>query len=299
MKRALAIASVLFAACLCSAWTARTTIPAARVATQTAAPSGDPWTPAEFGSDLVTWVRSSDTQLMAMAISDVDRWTNTAPVSAVAVAPTSARRPALVADSINGYPAVVFDGSIDYMNHSQLSALRNAPGFASAWLVRPKSVPSAGQYVSYFSTVTGGSTRWQFGFTSGQCLSAQARRADADGVASQVSPALAAVASNQWIFASAWVGFSTRALTMTCNGSAATNAANWTSAGSMSEDTDTTTARISSPAYFGGDVVEVIDVRRAFTTDEAQKWDGYIAHRYGLTALLPADHPYKSAAPTK
>jgi hypothetical protein len=36
MKRALAIASVMFAACLCGAWTARTTIPAALVATQSA-----------------------------------------------------------------------------------------------------------------------------------------------------------------------------------------------------------------------------------------------------------------------
>jgi hypothetical protein len=43
MKRALAIASLLCAACLCGAWTARTTIPAALVATQTI--SEDPLAP--------------------------------------------------------------------------------------------------------------------------------------------------------------------------------------------------------------------------------------------------------------
>ena len=34
------------------------------------------------------------------------------------------------------------------------------------------------------------------------------------------------------------------------------------------------------------------------TADERQKMQGWAAHRHGQTALLPSDHPYKSAPPT-
>ena len=33
-------------------------------------------------------------------------------------------------------------------------------------------------------------------------------------------------------------------------------------------------------------------------TDDRQRIEGYLAHKWGTTALLPAAHPYKSAAPT-
>jgi hypothetical protein len=35
------------------------------------------------------------------------------------------------------------------------------------------------------------------------------------------------------------------------------------------------------------------------STTDRQKLEGYLAHKWGLAANLPADHPYKSAAPTK
>jgi hypothetical protein len=34
------------------------------------------------------------------------------------------------------------------------------------------------------------------------------------------------------------------------------------------------------------------------TTDERQKLEGYLAHKWNLTSSLPSDHPYKSSAPT-
>lgn len=34
------------------------------------------------------------------------------------------------------------------------------------------------------------------------------------------------------------------------------------------------------------------------TTEERQKLEGYLAHKYGLEGNLPVDHPYKAAAPT-
>jgi hypothetical protein len=30
---------------------------------------------------------------------------------------------------------------------------------------------------------------------------------------------------------------------------------------------------------------------------DVEKAEGYLAHKWGVTSLLPADHPYKSSAP--
>lgn len=46
------------------------------------------------------------------------------------------------------------------------------------------------------------------------------------------------------------------------------------------------------------DFGEVIAVNRAVTDDEREKIEGYLAHKWGLTASLPAAHPYKTSPPT-
>lgn len=46
-----------------------------------------------------------------------------------------------------------------------------------------------------------------------------------------------------------------------------------------------------------GKIAEVIFFNSALTTDERQKVEGYLAHKWGLTGNLDAGHPYKSVAP--
>lgn len=45
------------------------------------------------------------------------------------------------------------------------------------------------------------------------------------------------------------------------------------------------------------DIAEVILYSRPLTMEERQKIEGYLAHKWGLTANLPATHPYKDTAP--
>lgn len=49
---------------------------------------------------------------------------------------------------------------------------------------------------------------------------------------------------------------------------------------------------------FTGDICEILIFNTQPDTDTRQKLEGYLAHKWGITANLPADHPYKSAAPT-
>lgn len=46
-----------------------------------------------------------------------------------------------------------------------------------------------------------------------------------------------------------------------------------------------------------GDYARLIVYNSVHTTNERQKVEGYLAHRFGLTGSLPGDHPYKSTPP--
>ena len=49
---------------------------------------------------------------------------------------------------------------------------------------------------------------------------------------------------------------------------------------------------------YRGAIGEVITLSGIPTDEDRQKVEGYLAHKWGLAAKLPSDHPYKSAAPT-
>jgi hypothetical protein len=48
---------------------------------------------------------------------------------------------------------------------------------------------------------------------------------------------------------------------------------------------------------FGGDLGELLIFTRQLTTTEEQKVEGYLAHKWGATDSLDANHPYKNVAP--
>jgi hypothetical protein len=55
---------------------------------------------------------------------------------------------------------------------------------------------------------------------------------------------------------------------------------------------------IGSSAGFIGNIYDVIMYNTTLSTLQRQQIEGYLAWKWGLQANLPADHPYKSAAPT-
>jgi hypothetical protein len=46
-----------------------------------------------------------------------------------------------------------------------------------------------------------------------------------------------------------------------------------------------------------GDVAEIAFLAGALSSADRQRWEGYLAHKYGLEATLPSTHPYKAEAP--
>lgn len=53
----------------------------------------------------------------------------------------------------------------------------------------------------------------------------------------------------------------------------------------------------TSPLNMLGNYYEVVIVEGTDTEEDRQIMEGYLAHKWGIEASLPAEHPYKSAAP--
>ena len=58
-----------------------------------------------------------------------------------------------------------------------------------------------------------------------------------------------------------------------------------------------TTSAIGNSLYYDGKMHEVILTDSVVSTDDRQRIEGYLAHKWGLTANLPAGHPYKTTPP--
>ncbi len=56
-------------------------------------------------------------------------------------------------------------------------------------------------------------------------------------------------------------------------------------------------SRVSDTRLFDGVIQTFMIIKRDLTQLEVDKLTGYLAHRYGLTASLPANHPYKNIPP--
>jgi len=57
-------------------------------------------------------------------------------------------------------------------------------------------------------------------------------------------------------------------------------------------------ARNTSTGFLAFTLSELIVTVGVFSTLNRQKTEGYLAHKWGLTANLPSDHPYKTVGPT-
>jgi hypothetical protein len=54
----------------------------------------------------------------------------------------------------------------------------------------------------------------------------------------------------------------------------------------------------NSSFFMKGNTAEILVFNRSLTTNQRQKVEGYLAHKWDLKSSLPSNHPYKSASPT-
>ena len=88
----------------------------------------------------------------------------------------------------------------------------------------------------------------------------------------------------------------------TCNGfvnGTASNTTGTTNTGSISNsDVFDIGSRAVGAGPMVGDIAEILVGGATLDDNQRFKIEGYLAHKYGLSANLPSDHKYKNAAPS-
>jgi hypothetical protein len=294
---------VLLAILLClpaSANSFRLGAQAERSFTVVAPVSGTPaaWTPAALGTNLALWLDADDASTITLNGSDVAQWNDKSGNDYHVVQGTASLQPRYEAAGMNGKPALNNEDG-GFLLRGTTPMFRNVDG-ATIVAVYRATFPLAGgaaangMLVAVNGGAITGATRLSL-TTTGARHSFGGRRLDADGYTVVTSPTSLTADPTIWM---GNADFANAQANTWLNGTADIAGAAFQAAGNTS---DTNSFGIGLFNRFSGGldtydnthVSEVLFIDATLSTDDRQKLEGYLAHKWGLTYALPNDHPYK------
>ena len=239
------------------------------------------WRPDELGASLALWLDAEDTASITLNGSTVSQWGDKSGNGRNAVQATAANQPTYNSTAYNGKPVLQFDGTSDFLS------------------VGTASLQNTGLNVF----VVGNYTDLNYFIGKYESLSEQREwlvRSDRYLIQENLSPFNSAMAANganqsgkhliEGIFANG------QAAEFWADGSIKGTAA--LAVNSIEQGTADLQIGKYQTVYSNSDISEVIATSAPITVADRQRLEGYLAHKWGLFANLPADHPYKVAAPT-
>jgi hypothetical protein len=238
------------------------------------------WNPSMITTAL--WLDAADASTVATVSGAVSQWNDKSGNSRNATQSTSDERPALISAAQAGKSVFRFDGFNDWLNAAYAMPIHNIGVFV-AWklnsgtilnnksIMGMRPIENGRFYISTedhrkgaaFITVTN-NTNWRISYLSGS--STQVIASINGGAVSTASDTNTATTANVII-----------------------------GAGGFTAGTDSPSA---TTPYANCDLGEIVMVTGTPTDNTRQRIEGYLAHKWGLTANLPSDHPYKTVGPT-
>jgi len=243
------------------------------------------WTPANITTAL--WLDAADASTITESGGVVSQWNDKSGNGRNFAQFTSTAQPALTASGLNSKAIIGFDGNDSLTANFSLSVTSE-----SIFAVLKYASTSSG-FARIFSQSDGGE---DFS-TTGHYIPLIR-----DGNAARLA-SFAAGGSRSQIF----LDYNTWGIAGSIHtGSQITNHLNATAGSAFSHTLNKTFTRFALGTqlasnlggFLNGSIAEVILLPAAATETQRQKLEGYLAHKWGLTADLPNDHPYKTAAPT-
>jgi len=253
--------------------------------------SSNEWTPAQITTSL--WLDAADASTITESGGAVSQWDDKSGNGRNVVQASSANQPTYDATGLNGKPTLSFDGT----NDSLKNATYEPSGAVSVFVVLNRTENKgvvvnikrsdgifeiSGKFDSSYKTVTltaKGNVNPSFGFdVAGDGV-------DENNILGIQHDGGANATGN---FTGHWNGIEQTIV-------------NSGALGFVSETGFSIGGRPVqniSAAYYSGSISEIIFINNTTSTTDRQLIEGYLAHKWGLTANLPADHPYKNAAPT-
>jgi hypothetical protein len=261
-----------------------------RVASVNAIGTGDPtdpvsattlalWTPASVAGGTLLWLDAADASTITLTSGAVSEWRDRGTSARHAVQATPAGRPTAPAAALNSRTVIRFDGTDDHMI-APLSKAQVGSTFALVHVSRP----SANQSTKGLLQIADGLSHWTpfvlqqvSGTTMRHYVDRNYRLTETIAVGQAGISALS-------YDGSAWR-------------SRRDGTESSVYAGPIGTDPGATTYLGNGyNGYFAGDIAEVVVVP---TADPAtiQRVEGYLAHKWGTAATLPAGHPYRTVPP--
>jgi hypothetical protein len=215
------------------------------------------WTPAALGNNLSLWLDASDTASITLNGSNVSTWQDKSGNSRPGSQSNAALQPSYTNVGLNGRPVVTFNGT-----STALLTPAFTMGEAAVSVVRRANVSACVAQ----ATTTQNRGLWGNvgGFTTHQ-------RYGINGANLVIVPPNAAVTNPALVSQD----------TLLLAGSHALNIGVGT----------------PSYTYLNGFIAEMVIATTALSVDDRQRLEGYLAHKWGLTANLPPEHPYKTTPP--
>jgi len=262
------------------------------------------WDPSELGADLALWLDASDASTITLNGSNVSQWDDKSGNGNHVSNATAATQPPYLATGWNGKPTLSFTQSgleflfkdgVSNFNSDEDFTIASAFEFLQAYnnwdmIAGWRSVPNSNSGTSGAPVLQGMGNSDQIGY---HFTDAADTRIKVD-VTVRLGKKVATISRSGGT-----------------NGNNGAATATSTGFSQATYDTDTTQTFPSSAAtgfqvggrqqsatqYGNKYISEVVGCNTKLSTADRQKLEGYLAWKWGLTANLPSDHPYKFAPP--
>ncbi|KAF5043645.1 Bacterial Ig domain protein [anaerobic digester metagenome] len=242
------------------------------------------WTPDLLS--LALWLDASDPETITLNGSTISQWADKSGNDRHATQATATKQPALILSALEGRSLLRFDGSNDYLEAP--AVLNTSSPSGAIFVVCKQSGSSTGALLSTrpLSAGQGWTVRmnnatqlayYNIGYSVSPSGSNLATKPSGYGIVSFVRGANSVffVVNGICETFQAWSGNDVSSYGKTAIGS----------------------ENAGTGSFLNGDVCEIIVLEHVPSTSDRERIEGYLAHKWGLAANLPAGHPYKTEAP--
>lgn len=255
------------------------------------------WTPANIATAL--WLDAADAGTVQVVSGAISQWNDKSGNTRAAVQSTASYRPLLQANTLNGLPVAQFDGVDDFLPIPSWTTFPSPLSFVLVAIPLAKASGDRGTLVSKSSFYAITQSAFPASLRVSMNAATLTTHQDAGNdytaditLSGAITPGAALIVGVQY---SSTAGES---IALWANGAllqsaAASGISTYSHAWTLGRESVEISGGVGGTALKGS-IAEVVAVSGAITTDTRQHIEGYLAKKWGLLALLPADHPYKS-----
>ena len=241
------------------------------------------WTPAELGASLAIWLDAEDTSTITLNGANVSQWNDKSGNGRSVSQSNAAYQPPYSATAFNGKPCLNITAAFKYLQNIGPGKLSSATiSFAGLY----SDTNTNSRPVGYTSEISSVTPRESFTIAGDGAL-----RFDGGSTATVALPTgnIIRVATRSPTLVEDFRNGGTAAISTAAPTEQVKNRINIGNA--------ITDVNLALGTYIG-QIAEVVFLSSVIATTDRQRLEGYYAWKWGLTANLPADHPFKNRPPT-